>query len=1465
MDHLPIAEVTPELSDLETKQIQAIVTLIWPFSSSTRQCAILLAEPDFRLRHRKGQVRVRFTGPSAKAIAETGVGIGDEVSLGLRGARFMEEDVGIVTPGRSIEWELSYSRTIVAEIRRKGSSIAKLDILDAAPTPTPGTPVRPEPMMTPLRATIALPDMNQRWSSPAFVKRARLSGGLSFEAGFDPLRRDLEDGPEKKRRRKSYRDWSVWQYVPRTPSPEKEEYNAEDDLSREESPSRSPQVLETPTSIRSPEHVESNTLPEIDLGSSSATDHGSEPVPGVREDHFIDAFPSKEAREESAKVDSRNADYYDLYAGPDEIPPDRYAYGGDTESDTEKDESDHEHGHPTHVDIGAIGSVNPKGDISLSTDHRSTMSRPLVNQKIRHEDVPLIEEPEDLPKPQDESTADGGAPDHVMPPPKLAPLHTSFQTPSETQLLTPVGQQPRSPVIMPQDSSTLPMPSPFPGDREGHSLPSYFDTSSASHLPNQEPASADLGIKNAQEAPREGESIVESSFWSSVNTNSNKTHESDFTDVRFPFGVDGAAFSHQKEPSPFPEPEEHEITASPKSPEVGDKPEHREELAEEVAEQIAEDVIEELREELQEDLTENENEELEHELREEFREEFVDDFAEDLEEHWPQSVQGAQSPLRDVSGKESEFPEAHTKEMSMVGEQDEPHQRGADSRTDVIMISSDTGPGVTDDASQDESGKDHRIADAGEQSMARLDTPGEPERHSRPDEQRETVTGVVGRFSPSRPTTEIVDLGSPSESETSDEEDVRIDRGSAMIKPSEPISRHSLQVERFASDSTTMREVSHTDMQQAFETLTPGVGEEADGPSSEAEPPSTVDMRIPQDQNTQTSQTPTQESYPLHPDIKMESVEEETAVHFPDSASLYEDAQSVSSASEQLLIAVPEGHKMGELQYKSVAASGPARNTRSRTKQSTSSVKGDVPSIQSDSRSRRSRTSNVSSNLKRDSRSTASPARETKSTSPYQTRSQSKMLSPAKPRPEERKSPRKKTGYTSESFRYSSPANEGASQLESFHYEYSEFPDSIFEPSQELGTLQGRFRNVRSVKDSEEGSLHSENSLTTMPMSDDNGGYGVPAYFNYSDPVQPTSPLGPPSGQRDLDDTTPKAGEGVHISTLPPSSSASPRLEGNKVSESVLQKSLLSSTMPITPDGTQGALSQSQGVLGQLEHTLPLSPQLTQKTSAVSFGDVPVITKHKITTHEESQTFESQPALVSQVSTPSIHSEDLSDSEYETETLLVGSLGPPSIGLSTPISYYTPLRDLTYFLNRSSQFHTSSDPDILALVTSATTPAKRAHKPPKHYGTTLHITDLSIFPDSTSVQIFRPFSSALPIAQEGDIILLRSFQVKSLNRKCMLVSGEESAWCVWRWGKPVWGVKKTQAFGEVRAREEVRGPAVEMGEGEWREVERLRGWWVGDVRGSVGEGKEGKEKRVVENTKTEEGRERVAINDADRN
>lgn len=114
-DRIPIANLGPS-NQAESSTIVGVVALIWPYSSSGKTFAVLLVEPDFRLRRTKGQVLVRFYGSSAKAIAKSGVSSGDQILLSLTGALWVEDDSTTKTPGKGIEWELHFRERVVLQV-----------------------------------------------------------------------------------------------------------------------------------------------------------------------------------------------------------------------------------------------------------------------------------------------------------------------------------------------------------------------------------------------------------------------------------------------------------------------------------------------------------------------------------------------------------------------------------------------------------------------------------------------------------------------------------------------------------------------------------------------------------------------------------------------------------------------------------------------------------------------------------------------------------------------------------------------------------------------------------------------------------------------------------------------------------------------------------------------------------------------------------------------------------------------------------------------------------------------------------------------------------------------------------------------------------------------------------------------------------------------------------------------------
>jgi hypothetical protein len=1528
MDQLHISALNPELSAIESKHFRATVTLIWPYSSSTRQFALLLAEAELRLRRKNGQVRARFSGASAKAIATTGVGIGDEVVLSLCGAQFVQEGA-ISTPGKSISWELSYTQTVVVQVLRNGSEIANLGLVDAAPTPAPQSPFR--------RESTSAPTPAPAYSSPAFLKRARLSDGPLFEAPYDALAEENEndEGHGKKRRRKSYRDWQTWTFSARTPSPEKEDAAIEDEVgSLEASPSHATRLPRTPVSPAKSDtlSVAARLLDNEEEGKEGSLQTGTENAAVMVEDEASEHAPARDGSDAQPEQDQdvRDADYYELYAGPDEFPSSdaQYAFGGDTEVDTEVNtEEDEEEGAVQgEPDVASLSTTEANTEEQESSqfqhaeedilDPTSVASEDVIasrdadNMEVLHvakSSIPVeSDEHEDgFAKTTNPLTSSSDAPSMVMPPPTLSALQADVPTSVAGGMLTLLGREPVSPTLQPQDSASLPFPSPFPEERDA-SATSYFGHATTA----QQPVEVDAEAEEEQHVPDEASYIGETSFFNSIASKVSvihPNHESAFTPVRFTFGMDGAGYSRSMELS-SPETEAHlenkqeterhapasptslEVTASTMVEGVSTTPYQGEAVLETMDEHVEQTNVESLVE-----ATPEEPEVI-----------VLSSDSEDDEKEATES---------EAEGNES----AHQEQIVQPSQYEE---------TDEDVDTADEMQFVTGDIQDDQ-------------------------KIQLPDEDVPTGTRQ------SAATSVIVALGSPSEyssvieiqktdqqptsskrkSSIVEEHPTVVSKGHEEDQPGSHSEFVNLEFANNPSNATQVPEeqrVTHTPSQETvmdidFHQMKKPTFVEASAPQ--------VGMDVSDDYLEDAFPT---ENFPKlgeeerHPGIKVESIEEESPFKLGQSRI---KTMNDTASTNELLIAVPEyGHRLGALHAISVPATGPARNTRSKAKTSMSPTKEKSPVLQRATRSTRSKPSVTPIAHKAISppgprtRSGMSASQDATQMSPCSLRSQSNLLSPKKSKPvtalAARRSPRKQTSHRI-----------GPSPTQSL----DPFPNS-FESSQELSASQrDKYSQMGYVKDpEEERSIRSEYLLSTVFPSDD-WSAGM-QYANYSDPeeraacldeanmdVRPPPGIAPelriiPSAKTEwkktdprvvilsssqarpdfsfitqptarspnrglrsagsteaaspssrnvrrtrrhvydvspepeevgelLGETTPRAngmqdehilrgeGEGRQLRSQHPSQldeliRSSPPTEAHTYPD-INQTLLRNNNRPITPEATQRTTIKSRPsftATRQGQSSL-ITPQLTQTTSTGlrSFHtDIHANMQPTAVSKSTPRRNMTSTDVASKSPSPTLV-DPSSDADSDT------SPNAPSIGLSTPLTYYTPLKDLLYFLNRSSQFHSAANPDVLALVSSSTTPPQRTKQGPKHWGTTLHITDAGSWPGATIVQIFRAYQNALPEAQTGDIILLRAFAVKSLNRQPMLVSADESSWCVWRYGKPLWGAKRG-AWGELRAREEMRGPAVERGEGEWREVEKLRGWYTGKVKDELEERGRGKGK-----------------------
>ncbi|KAJ0387740.1 hypothetical protein COL922a_001573 [Colletotrichum nupharicola] len=256
----PIAQLSPEIQDTKSRVVRGVVTITWPYSIINKTVAFLLAEPDFRLRRAKGQVRVEFSGSSAKSVQDAGLGSGDEVTLSLDGVELVVDDSKTRVPGTSLGWQLKFKERLLLQAKISDSEEVKLIDIDHPVAPEPAAEPEPEPdseqlpasvldsfkepakspeplIATPVRSVSAKRSADQslgldEYASPAFLKRARMSYGSLFADSQDIFEEDISAKARAKKRTKTGRYSGVWRYASQSPSPEPEA--REDDKDEED-------------------------------------------------------------------------------------------------------------------------------------------------------------------------------------------------------------------------------------------------------------------------------------------------------------------------------------------------------------------------------------------------------------------------------------------------------------------------------------------------------------------------------------------------------------------------------------------------------------------------------------------------------------------------------------------------------------------------------------------------------------------------------------------------------------------------------------------------------------------------------------------------------------------------------------------------------------------------------------------------------------------------------------------------------------------------------------------------------------------------------------------------------------------------------------------------------------------------------------------------------------------------------
>lgn len=244
----PIAKLSPAIADPAALVVEGVVTVTWPYSIVNKSIAFILAERDPLHRRDKGQLRVEFHGAAGKALAASSLGGGDEVRLSLQGVAWEENQAWAKHPG-ILEWQLKFSKRLLLKIRRADTQAVDTIDVDAAdeeeeqeslpqprePSPTPSIDIEHTQFSKPLPRTPLSTIPSKRYAyeslgpgeytSPAFIKRARVSYGSLFEGGFDIFNEEepVKSVEKKKRRSRFSMNPTSWRYASQSPSPEVEQ------------------------------------------------------------------------------------------------------------------------------------------------------------------------------------------------------------------------------------------------------------------------------------------------------------------------------------------------------------------------------------------------------------------------------------------------------------------------------------------------------------------------------------------------------------------------------------------------------------------------------------------------------------------------------------------------------------------------------------------------------------------------------------------------------------------------------------------------------------------------------------------------------------------------------------------------------------------------------------------------------------------------------------------------------------------------------------------------------------------------------------------------------------------------------------------------------------------------------------------------------------------------------------------
>lgn len=1463
---IPIQDLDTATNPPADRTIHAVVTLVWPYSSSTRQCALLLSELDFRLRARGGQVRVKFSGPSARAVAGQRLGIGDQVILGLKGGDWVRDEGGIAVrvPGKSVG-ELQFGRGLQLKVEKDGVADAEInvseDAMDDVEEETRKVPTTPaakkRPSGTGFRSSVGSPPASAAiYSSPAFVKRM---AEFSYLDGLSRLfEEELDDqyGPRKKARI-SIGDVKDWKVVDRTPSPEvptadpdtgdnlevaREDLQAGSDgnepgpVSSVERPiedtsttSLSSESAAAPEPLRFAQKESTGSVPQLQFPTASPAAQPNRPTPAV--DESVNPLTPRLLPVASSALPSTTPQISPLTARniigePSEIAGARSAEDRPQEA-TSTLVTVEQRGLPAASQLQNAPEVVGEDDSATNASESlldPTRSDLFVDQAGHEEDHMADERPPAMDTPAVESNI----PDNEL-----------------DENMSDVEGEDGEMFMNEEDAEDV-----FDADALEGEEPSDDDTNEDFDM-HQMTGEGQEFIQSSVETS-DIESVLEEAQAAQEQFDDETDHQPGQAiaeeEASQPPFFKPASTLLQEGQTPIKQPVRNDVNkgapvaaptttapqlASGERPTAVATPTAKPPDTPKRTPQSAHDRV------------------MKRTLQSLF------------------GLKGTPSPEKEDLAATKAPVEAKADQQAVSTTQDiaeDPrslHDEPNVETAEKTHVGADVTPVASSQKAQEEPVEVIELASSSDEED---DAPLPPDRMAEWDQN------VVSDPTPSArmPQQRKAPVKSAPVHETLQEmaEDTFTEAASIAQQPAET---EDLQpVARPRSEEVEMED-SHERVQIISPEGDAVVGTpeidmvEAEGVASVPEP-SVTKAPLAEIMVVEESRPAEADGLNLDASKQMHINEQEVRLDEPElfQPPLPAEASSLLPAEdkpEQSAAAHGATTEISEAQQREVISSPTSFHSQLPAEASfdqTQRQQGLETSSRPASRDTMEGFSPVAlGSLSREVLGTnGNNFAEGQAPNSISTHEVGQQSNDAHPHgrlateadnliPDETKETPSRTVKQTEVIELESSPSEMLSPVnikQSEHMQELTPQQSSFEDKQESFV----YREEVVQREEQTPTEVPEEQLHTVQTSEQGTAVDVQRTSHLDLP--PTPSLSQPVKAETLLPEANEAQAPVRHLPLTPQGSSKPQLSSQLPSQAGLNgRPTMDTEMPEQQENLEAQSIQPA------QQPQPKTP--ARRSLRTRLSNVPDVISAWFSPKRSSI------AAAQEASKEQDHSPDKPTTRTpEPEPTETTNPPPPAEGLSTPHAYFTPLSTLPQHLNPS----TPQTIDILAVVTTAPKTPERAKAGPRDYFTSFRVADPSLPllqpASSVRVEVFRPWKAVLPAAEAGDVVLLRAFAVKSRKRRAFLLSCDASAWCVWRFGEVGVGEEEEEegkrrrmsSVSGAEVREEVKGPPVEFGEAERERARVLRGWWVG-LRGKEDGGEvEGEEERGREGEEDEE-------------